>query len=283
MRDEGTCTGFASLVMASLIFLMVGTGYTQEVMGEITASAPSEGVVFSYQGDTGPEFWGTLSPEWEACGTGMEQSPIDITSMTISGSDPAVLDFNYNPTPFTILNNGHTIEVMYTPGSTLVVQGETFEVKQFHFHISSEHTIEQGAHYPLEMHIVHQSAAGRLAVVAVMIRPGAPHPAMSAIEPFRQLLPLEAGVTYHINAISINVGELLPATRQFIHYTGSLTTPPCTEGVEWYVLQTPIDMSEDQIGILRNGLNRLTYASAAGTNNRPTQPLNERTISRGGQ
>ncbi|MDH3599188.1 MAG: carbonic anhydrase family protein [Candidatus Tectomicrobia bacterium] len=143
--------------------------------------------------------------------------------------------------------------------------------------------IEQGAHYPIEMHIVHQSSQGSFAVVSVMIQLGAAHPALDAIAQFGQLVPLEVGLTYSFNDLSINVGDLLPATRQFIHYTGSLTTPPCTEGVEWYILQTPIELSEEQIGILRGALNLLDFASVLETNNRPSQPLNGRTISQGGQ
>jgi len=173
--------------------------------------------------------------------------------------------------------------VTYTPGSSLIVDGNAFEVKQFHFHTPSEHTTEQGAHYPIEMHIVHQNNEGNNAVVSVMIRPGATNPALDALGQLPQLIPLAAGVTYNFNTLSINVGDLLPATRHFSHYTGSLTTPPCTEGVAWYILQTPIEMSEDQIRILRSALNQLTSASSSGTNNRPTQPLNERTISRSGE
>jgi carbonic anhydrase len=283
MRYDGKRVGFVSLVFAWLVCMSWGNGYAQDVTGDITVSPPSEAVTFSYEGDTGPDFWGSLSPEWETCGTGMAQSPIDFTAMNITGSDPAVLEFNYNPTPLNILNNGHTIEVTYAPGSSLVVDGNAFEVKQFHFHTPSEHTLEGGAHYPLEMHIVHQSSEGANAVVSVMIRPGAANPALDALGPLQQLIPLAAGVTYNFNALSINVGDLLPATRQFIHYTGSLTTPPCTEGVAWYILQTPIEMSEDQIRILKGALNQLASASSAGTNNRPTQPLNARTISRGGE
>jgi len=283
MHYDGKRVGFTSLVMISLVCMLWGNGYAQEVTGDITASPPSEGVTFSYEGDTGPPFWGSLSPDWETCGTGMAQSPIDLTASTSTASDPAVLEFNYHATPLTILNNGHTIEVTYTPGSSLVVEGDAFEVEQFHFHTPSEHTLEQGAHYPLEMHIVHQNSEGTNAVVSVMIRPGAANPALDALGQLQQLIPLVESVTYNFSTLSINVGDLLPATRQFIHYTGSLTTPPCTEGVAWYVLQTPIEMSEEQINILRSALNQLAYASSAGTNNRPTQPLNGRTISRGGE
>lgn len=283
MHYDGKYVGFASLVFAWLVCMSWGNGYAQDVIGEITASPPSEEVTFSYEGDTGPAFWGSLSPDWETCGTGMAQSPIDFTAVNITESDPSVLEFNYNPTPFNMLNNGHTIEVTYAPGSALVIQGETFEVKQFHFHTLSEHTIEQGAHYPIEMHIVHQNSQGTNAVVSVMIRPGAANPALEPIERIQQLIPLTAGVTNNFSALLINVGDLLPATRQFIHYTGSLTTPPCTEGVAWYVLQTPIEMSEDQIRVLKGALNQLDSASSSGTNNRPPQLLNGRTISRGGE
>ena len=283
MRYDGKRVRFTSLIIASFLCLTLGKGYAQQVVGQITASTSSEGVSFSYAGDTGPEFWGSLLPEWETCGMGMAQSPIDISSMEITASAPADLQFNYNPTSFIILNNGHTIEVPYASGSSLVVGDDTFEVKQFHFHTPSEHTIEQGAHYPIEMHIVHQSSQGNLAVVAVMIRPGAAHPALDAIELFSQLIPLEAGLTYTFNDLSINVGDLLPTARQYVHYPGSLTTPPCTEDVDWYVLQTPIEMSAEQIGLLRGALGLLNFASLLDTNNRPTQPLNERTLSQGGQ
>jgi carbonic anhydrase len=283
MRHNGKWVGFVSLVIALLVCISWGNTDAQDVTGDIIASPPSGGVTFSYEGDTGPAFWGSLSSDWETCGTGMTQSPIDLMVTSIKKKEPTVLEFSYQATPLNILNNGHTIEVTYTPGSALVVDGDAFEVEQFHFHTPSEHTLEQGAHYPIEMHIVHQNSQGNNAVVSVMIRPGAANPALDALGQLQQLIPLASGVTYHFDTLSINIEDLLPANRQFIHYTGSLTTPPCTEGVAWYVMQTPIDMSEDQIRILRSALSQLESASAAGANNRPTQPLNGRKLRRGGE
>jgi len=163
-----------------------------------------------------------------------------------------------------VVNNGHTIQVNYNEGSSIKVDGMTFELKQFHFHGPSEHTIN-GQYFELEMHLVHQSADGSLAVVGVLIREGAENPAFA---PFSDHLPTKSGEEYS-SQDTINADDLLPASRLSYRYSGSLTTPPCSEGVKWLVLTTPIEMSGTQIA---------SFKDIIQNNNRPVQPHNGRDI-----
>ncbi len=217
---------------------------------------------WGYEGAEGPEHWGSLDPGFAACSDGREQSPIDLT-----GAEPGALSeiaFDYAPSPISILNNGHTIQVDYQPGSAIVLDGTRYGLVQFHFHHRSEHTVD-GADFPLEMHLVHASADGALAVVGVFLEEGE---ANEALAPVWRGLPAEPGPAAIIEG-SLDANALLPERRTTWRYAGSLTTPPCTEGVSWLVMTDPVTASSEQIEAFR---------TLFPVNNRPVQPLNGRRL-----
>jgi carbonic anhydrase len=219
---------------------------------------------WSYSGEGGPENWGKLESGFAACASGKSQSPIDLGGSTKSGGKPVKLNYKKGATE--IENNGHTIEVEYEPGSTLTLDGRTYVLKQFHFHAPSENTFE-GKHFPMEGHLVHADKEGHLAVVAVMFREGA---ANSVLATLWKSMPGKAGDKKPLSSPVSALG-LLPAERSYYRFAGSLTTPPCSEGVQWLVIKHPVTASKDQIGAF-------TKAIGGGTNNRPVQPLNGRKV-----
>lgn len=222
-------------------------------------------VLWSYSGDTGPEHWGSLSGEFETCDTGTEQSPVDISDPTPEAEGELI--FEYVPAPLEIVNNGHTIQVNYEAGSAVVIDGRRYELVQFHFHAPSEHT-RDGEHSAMEMHLVHEdAAAGDLAVVGAWIEPG--DAATPGLAPVWEHLPAQEGPPAKIDGVEVDAAALLPEDRSSFRYPGSLTTPPCTQGVSWVMLRAPINLSEDQIEAFR---------AIIDGNNRPVQPLNDRTI-----
>lgn len=219
---------------------------------------------WTYSGVGGPEQWGTLSPEFAVCETGTTQSPIDLANAT--RTDLPDLRFDYRPaTPLRVVNLGHTVQVNYQPGSSITVNDTTYELLQFHFHTPAEHRL-QGREFPAELHLVHRAPGGALAVVGVMIERGSPN---AAAAPLWNHLPRTPGAEQQVASARIDAADLLPADRQRYQYPGSLTTPPCTEGVKWLVLAEPIEMSAEQIDALQ---------SIIGTSNRPVQPLGNREL-----
>jgi carbonic anhydrase len=219
-------------------------------------------VHWAYDGDEGPEHWGELDPDYALCSTGKAQSPIDIVDP--KDTDLANIEINYHPmSPMKIVNNGHTIQVVVDPGNTLTLDGVEYELLQFHFHQPSEHLIA-GEHQPLEMHLVHKTAEGNTTVLGVLLKEG------SGGEPFAPIfsnLPTEVGTEQTID-VTVNLIDLLPESRITYRYEGSLTTPPCTEGVHWLVFTEPAEISAEQIAT----------AAKFKTNARPVQPLNGRTV-----
>ena len=164
-----------------------------------------------------------------------------------------------------IVNNGHTIEVEYKPGSSIKLDGRVYELKQFHFHAPSENTID-GKHFPLEGHLVHKDKDGHLLVVAVMFSDGAPNPLLASLW---KKLPAKEGEKNELPG-ALNAIDLLPAEREYYRFAGSLTTPPCSEGVTWLVVTKPMSVSKEQVA---------EFAKAVGfANNRPVQPLNGRQV-----
>jgi carbonic anhydrase len=218
---------------------------------------------WSYEGAEGPEFWGKLTPNYALCANGLNQSPINITN-TIT-ADTSNIIFNYQPTPLNIINNGHTIQVNYDKGSSIKVDGTSYQLLQFHFHTLSEHTLN-GKHSAMEMHFVHKSDEGNLAVVGVMMNQGREN---SSLAPIWEHLPKKAGEEQHIDGVTINAMYLLPKEQLTYQYSGSLTTPPCSEGVKWLVLTTPIEVSTAQVA---------AFESIIGHNYRPVQPLTARQV-----
>lgn len=245
--------------------------------GDVTLFPASTSTHWSYYGSDGPTNWASLDPAFSVCGTGFEQSPIDIKCADAISLPLPSPNFDYHPTPLKILSNGHTVEVEYESGSTVTAVGRTFELKQFHFHTPSEHTFEGGAHYPLELHAVHQEAGtGTLLVMGIMIKPGAAHPGLPA--EWERVLPVAAGLELEFPTIDIDFADFLPTNPAKYVYNGSLTTPPCSEGVIWVVMRNPIEWSKAQISALQGALHDLESAGRNGATNRPTQPLNGRIV-----
>jgi carbonic anhydrase len=228
-----------------------------------TGQVFAEDVHWSYEGEDGPAHWGDLSPEFAACAAGMEQSPIYLASM--AEANPADLKFAYQSSPLTIVNNGHTVQVNYAEGSTLQVNGQTYNLLQFHFHNLSEHTVDGGA-TPMEAHFVHSNDAGELAVVGVFLAEGAES---SALAPVFANMPADADDPVMVDGVTVDAGTILPADQSYWRYNGSLTTPPCSEGVKWLVMTTPVEVSAEQVAV---------FTDIHSGNARPVQPMNERSM-----
>ena len=218
---------------------------------------------WGYKGKIGPSRWAKLSKDYHVCGTGATQSPIDITGF--SGASVEPIEFDYNLTPLEVLHNGHTVQVNYGPGSGITVEGKRYELLQFHFHAPSEHAVP-GRQFAMEVHFVHQSADGKLAVVGALMQVGEDN--MALREPWA-IMPKKAGKPRREDRVLINARDLLPRETGYFRYMGSLTTPPCSEGVNWYVLTQPISVGMEQVRKL---------IAAVGANNRPTQAVNNRLV-----
>ncbi|MFG6465228.1 carbonic anhydrase [Roseateles sp. BYS87W] len=200
---------------------------------------------WGYTGDIGPEHWAELSPEFKQCAVGTRQSPIDIRDGLAVDMEP--IRFDYQPAAFSVLDNGHTIQVKVAAGSGITVMGRRYELQQFHFHRPSEERVN-GKQFDMSAHLVHRDAQGRLAVVAVLLERGrdaTPHPAVQAVW---ASLPLEKGDAL-AGPAPLDLNLLLPAERGYFTYMGSLTTPPCSEGVLWMVMRQPAVVTAQQLEV----------------------------------
>lgn len=218
---------------------------------------------WSYEGGTGPKHWGSLDPAFATCTIGHNQSPIDIRAPKLV--DLPELKFDYKAVPLSVINNGHTIIVNYAPGSTLTVGNNIYSLKQFHFHHPSEEHIN-GKGFDMVAHLVHADKDRKLAVVVVLFKAGVSNPLLEALW---KNLPPSKDKTVEASTVSVNAEDLLPSQHGYYTYSGSLTTPPCTEGVTWYILKSTSSVSEEQLA---------TIAKLYPHNNRPTQKLNHRDI-----
>ena len=227
--------------------------------------AEGHGPHWSYHGTTGPSHWPSMESGFAACGTGHEQSPIDIRSAATRKADLPAIRFAYRPGPPKIVDNGHTVQVNVAPGSTIEVGGRRFELVQFHFHRPSEESID-GKRQEMVAHLVHKDAEGRLAVVAVLLKPGAINPMVATLW---NNVPSRKEVEVEVPRTTIDPTDLLPADRAYYTFTGSLTTPPCSEGVTWLVLRNPTTLSAGEID---------RFARLYPMNARPLQPLNGRVV-----
>lgn len=228
------------------------------LVSTITANASTR---WGYEGHLGPENWGALSPDFEPCEEGKEQSPINIPPS--APVNPPNIVFNYRPTRLHIINNSYTIQINCDKGSWIKVEDETYHLQQFHFHAKSEHTLA-GQYGDMELHLVHQNERGVYAVIGAIIKRGADNPAYA---PIFDNLPEEPGDLETIGWTTFNAVDLLPQERSYYRYNGSLTTPPCTEGVKWFMLTQPVTLSASQIA---------AYERLYNNNYRPVQPLNGR-------
>ncbi|MEH6889540.1 carbonic anhydrase family protein [Bacillus sp. JJ864] len=224
---------------------------------------------WSYEETTGPEHWGELKPEYKMCLNGKEQSPVDIKTDQVKSSNDTSkpLELHYQPTAFSVENNGHSIEGKANDSTNyLTLGGNRYTLKQFHFHTPSEHQFDE-KNTDMEVHFVHQNDKKELAVVGVMIKEGRKNEALAAMW---DNLPKTKNTKDDMQR-TIDVKQLLPYDQSSIRYMGSLTTPPCSEGVQWIVMKQEIEMSKEQIEKFR---------TLFPTNNRPVQPINERSTSK---
>ena len=217
---------------------------------------------WGYAGDTSPAHWGQLSPDYALADTGTQQSPIDISSAAPAQLPP--LRFDYHPSRIDLVYNGHTIEEIEDRASHLTIDNQTFTLEQFHFHSPSEHTVD-GRHFDMEMHLVHKSDDGAVAVIGVFIEAGQSNPAYDNVWDY---LPT-AENRERKSDTTVDASQLLPQEPRHYSYTGSFTTPPCTEDVTWILMASPVELSQDQIDRFRAVIHN---------NNRPVQLLNGRTV-----
>lgn len=230
-------------------------------------------VEWGYEGGDGPTAWATLSPVYALCGEGKGQSPINIVKTDATGGVTWKLDYKttslniaHNEHMKDLIDNGHTIQVTVDEGSVFTFGDKSYSLKQFHFHTPSEHTLD-GKNAPMEMHLVHQAADETLAVVGVLFQEG-----KTPNENFNKIianLPNAKGESKHIVDVNLELKVHLPKDNFAYHYVGSLTTPPCSEGVQWLVLRDPVYLTAEQLQ---------AFSSRIGPNNRPTQALNERQV-----
>lgn len=218
---------------------------------------------WGYDGDEGPSHWGDMSPEFASCKTGHHQSPIDIRNPQKADLPP--IQFDYQSSPLHIIDNGHTIMINYAAGSSIRVGDKQYTLKQFHFHRPSEEKIN-GKTFDMVVHLVHADRDGNLAVVAVLLEKGNNNP---LIRELWNDLPKEKGKEELLDSITINVATLLPEDRGYYTFSGSLTTPPCSENVTWFVLKHPVAITDEEI----EQFTKLYREDA-----RPTQPLYDRVV-----
>lgn len=197
------------------------------------------------------------------CDSGQRQSPIDIRATSRQALAP--LDFSYYPAPLRIADDGHTVRVRFAPGSSLRIGKERYTLQQFHFHTPGGDKIA-GEEFPMAAHLLHKSPSGQLLAVVVLFRTGAEHPLLNRLLP---LIPAHADGDHTHADVTVDAGQLLPAQRGYFRYPGSVTAPPCTEGVDWIVLKQPLELSPAQLA---------RYRQRSADNARPVQALHQRVV-----
>ncbi len=252
-------------------------------VGSVHAGA-SDVVDWEYEGSLGPLHWGNLGPEFALCKTGMAQSPIDLLRTHQIHLDS--IQFSYRDAPFHVINNGHTLEELeplselvksrypqhgqtvrhFDKDSTIAFDDDLYLLEQFHFHVPSEHTVDN-KHFAMELHLIHHNERHEAAVVAVFMKEGKHHP---FFEEFLDHAPSQVGGVIDDHEHRLNPMDLLPKRHTYYRYFGSFTTPPCHEGVIWAILHDPIEVSAEQIKKFRTLLGH--------DNTRPTQPLHKRFV-----
>ncbi len=229
------------------------------------ASPPVAAAHWGYEGAQGPQAWATMKPEFGTCASGKRQSPIHIEDNTSLQGPAEALQIAYQPSGGTVVNNGHTIQVDVLGENTLTVRGASYKLVQFHAHHPAEERVNNKS-FSMVMHLVHRSAEGKLAVLAVLMDPG---PANALIQKVWTHMPLDVQDKVRLPADLINLNDLLPLDRRYYQFMGSLTTPPCTEGVLWMVLKQPVTLSREQLRV---------FAQLFPNNARPIQPLQGRIV-----
>jgi len=243
---------------------IVATGFSAVLVATAPSSAAAD-KTWAYTGPNGPTKWAKLEKSFAACGSGTLQSPIDIPDAHARKGDLPPLLFNYKASPLKIIDDGHTIQVNYASDSWMSVEGKHYELVEFRFHKPSQMKIS-GKGQDMEVDLVHKGKDGKLAIVAVLLEQGKEN---ALIKTLWSNLPQTKEKESVVPAVQINAFGLLPQNKDYYAFKGSLTAPPCTEGVSWYVLKTPTQLSADQIA---------QFGKIYPMNARPVEPLNDRDI-----
>jgi carbonic anhydrase len=241
--------------------ILVMTGLLAFPVTMVAAAEPD--ALWGYSGDFGPEHWGDMTGAFDSCRNGETQSPVDISTVTIKAIPD--ISFDYQASPLQVVDNGRMIQLNYSAGSHIRVGDKSYQLLEFHFHNPSEHTIG-GKRYPMAVHLVHQADNGKLAIIAVMMKEGAANALMDTLW---SMLPTGKGLEKTVDTMMISATALVPADKTYFSYTGSLTTPPCSESVDWLVMAQAVEVSASQIEKFKR-----RYAG----NSRPLQPLNQRRV-----
>lgn len=250
--------------MKALTMALAAASFVALGVGSVHASGSAQ-PHWGYSGHAGPEHWGELSPDYHACKMGQMQSPIDLSNAN-AVADVAV-KMDYKPVALNILNNGHTVQFNVGNGSTLTTSsGKSYQLLQVHFHTPSEHVVD-GKPYPLEAHLVHKSDDGALAVIGVFFAEGKENAALAGV--FKHL-PEQVQEPVAHEDVTMDPRALVPETPHLYRYMGSLTTPPCSEGVNWFVVKQAQEASAEQIAALTKAF--------GGANARPSLERNNRLV-----
>ncbi len=239
-----------------ILLTLTGLCFTAPVMANQSSH-------WGYSGGNGPQHWSDLNADYSVCSSGKNQSPVNLTGFIDANLSP--IKFNYLSGGNQILNNGHTIQVNYKSGSSINIEGHSYDLKQFHFHAPSENTIN-GKSYPMEAHLVHADKDGHLAVVSLMFEEGSEN---NTLQNAWRKMPTKKNIKILLNK-NINAESLLPGNKNYYRFNGSLTTPPCSEGVTWAVIKESVSASKEQIEKFKHAMHH--------ANNRPLQALNARTV-----
>lgn len=252
-----------ALSLSSIAAMVLATGCNHQEMEHHEHSAHE--VHWDYVGKHSPEHWGEMKKEFSLCSKGTMQTPINIVPTEDVELIP--LGFDYHTASTDVINNGHTVQVNIAKGSSVTIDGEAYELKQFHFHTPSENNIN-GEKFALEGHFVHAAKDGSLAVVAVMFSEGEENKILSKIW---EKFPLKLNHNETLELSADDIKNILPANKDYYKFMGSLTTPPCTENVKWNVFKTSMTISKEQV--------KQFFDTFGHTNNRPIQATNNRKIS----
>ena len=250
-------TGSGSVIAAGAVLIA-------SLASGTAALAEEHAAHWSYSGATGPEHWASEDAAYAACGSGKHQSPIDIEKAEVEPLPH--LEFAYQPIPLTVTDTGHSFQVNVPSGSGgITVGGDHYDLVQFHFHRPSEEEIH-GHHYAMVAHLVHKNDKGELAVVAVLIHAGEPNAFLKEVFDH---FPPQGTSESKVAGVTLNLAEFLPQHRGYYTFDGSLTTPPCSEHVRWFVFKSPVQASKAQVQ---------QFAARYPRDARPVQPLNDRTV-----
>ncbi|GAA3591147.1 carbonic anhydrase [Klugiella xanthotipulae] len=252
------------LAVSALALILSGCATTDSATPTTAPASSASAASWSYTGDDGPDHWGAVA---DTCSTSAAQSPIDIEKDALVATPTGAPEVHYQATAFEVENNGHTIEAVPEDltHNYVVLEGTKYFLQQFHLHTTSEHTIN-GESSDLELHLVNKSEDGQIAVLGVLFNTGA---ANSTLTELFDSMPTEVTEEENLVKLSeeINPADLLPAGSEVVQYEGSLTTPPCTEGVRWNVFETVGEISADQLA---------AFQEIFPSNHRPTQDVNDR-------